>query len=362
MWLLQVVFIIIVPLCFAQTLTNNNYVYTRFNLVLFFIVLSVLAGLRISSPDYENYFTYFNLLSAGGDFKEINIVAPDPVFAYINYGLSYLWKDPVILFMTFSILSVGLNLKCFKDYSPYFFLCILLYVSHTYVAREMMQIRAGLSCAICLYSIRYILQRKILIFALLILLASSIHLGAIIFSCSYFIGNLNLSKKNIILILLASFCIAVIFPLGAVIKSLPNIDALSRVQYYSNSIYGMSSGVFNNLVIIKGLVIIALMLSYHEELCKCSKYYLVSFNLYVFSVVWYLLWNDFEIVAARIATFFSITEVLLLSYIPLLAKNKINKILCTIGIVLIAAIIFSLNQVTGKWDDVILPFYDFWEC
>lgn len=361
MWLMQFIFIIIVPLCFAQTLTSNNYVYSRYSLVIFFILLSAMAGLRVSSPDYENYFTYFNLLSAGRDFKEINIVAPDPFFAYINYGLSYLWKDPVILFMTFAVLSVGLNLKCFKDYSPCFFLCILLYVSHTYVAREMMQIRAGLACAICLYAIRYIVQKQIVIFVLLILVASSIHLGAIIFSCSYFIGNLTLSRKKIIFILIASLSIAVVFPFGAVIKSLPHIDALSRVQYYSNSAYGMSSGVFNNLVIIKGIIIIALMLYFHEELSKSNKYYIVSFNLYVFSVVWYLLWNDFEIVAARIATFFSITEVLLLSYIPLLAKNNINKLLCTIGIVLIATVMFSLNEITRKWDDVILPLSEFWE-
>ncbi|EPN1630460.1 EpsG family protein, partial [Cronobacter turicensis] len=250
---------------------------------------------------------------------------------------------------------------CFKDYSPYFFLCILLYISHTYVAREMMQIRAGLACAICLYSLRYIVEKKWVLFIISVMVASSIHLAAILFSISYIIGNLDLSKKKILFILLVSLAIAVIYPFGAIIRSLPNIDALARVQYYSNSVYGVSAGLFNNLVIIKGLLLIIIMLKYHDQLKTKNRYYLIGFNLYFFSVIWYLLWNDFEIVAARIATFFSITEVLLLSYIPLLFKSNINKALSTLAIVFIALTIFALNHITGKWDDILLPGSSFWE-
>ncbi|GAB7214431.1 hypothetical protein OS42_10420 [Dickeya oryzae] len=81
----------------------------------------------------------------------------------------------------------------------------------------------------------------------------------------------------------------------------------------------------------------------------------ISFKLYVFSLAWYLLWNDFEIVAARIATFYSITEVLLLSYIPLIMKSNKDKFICGVVLCLIAISILYVNISFGKWDDVLLP-------
>lgn len=355
MLLLEIVFILLIPFCLLQVIAVKNVIFLRPFHYIFIWVLFLIAAFRVTSPDYANYEAYYTLLSSGVDYRDVNIVAADPIFAYINYFFALFTKDPIIIFVFFASTSVAINLSCYKKYSPYFFLSILFYVSHTYVAREIMQIRAGLACALCLYSIRYIFQKRLYCFFLIIFSASAIHLGALVFSLAYFIGRLQVSKKTILLILIAAVGIGLLYPFGHIFKQIPTIDFLQRIQYYNESKYGEAAGVLNNPIIIKGILIIVFCLYFHDSLIKLNKYYLLCFNLYFFSVIWYLLWNDFEIFAARIATFFSITEVLLLSYIPLLMKSAKNKLLSAFLLVMFATLILFLNLYTGKWDEVILP-------
>lgn len=356
MFILQVAFILLLPFALLQVVSKKNIGFSTAVLFISCIALSYMAGFRLDSPDYNNYARYFNLLSQGGDYKQINIVAADPAFAYLNYFFANFSNSPLIIFSFFSLISVAINLSCYQKYSPYFLFCVLFYMAHTYVAREMMQIRAGLACALCLYSIRFILEKKLRYFIVTISVALLFHLGAAVFMMAYFIGNARISRKTIGIVILVSLVIGILFPLGGLFKQLPAISFLERVQYYNNSKYGGGAGVLTNLVILKGILLSAFCFYYYQALAERNKYFEISFKLYAFSLVWYLLWNDFEIFAARIATFYSITEVLLLSFIPLIMKTKENKYLCSVLLCFVAASIFSLNYFTGKWEGVLLPF------
>lgn len=356
MFILQAAFILLLPFCILQVVSKNNKGFSTAVLFFFCIVLACIAGLRIESPDYDNYARYFRLLSLGADYKQINIVAADPAFAYLNYFLANFSHNPLIVFSFFSLASVAINLSCYQKYSPYFLFCVLFYMAHTYVAREMMQIRAGLACALCLYSLRFILEKKIKYFIITVSIALLFHLGAAVFMLAYFVGNVRFSRKIIGLIIIASLIIGIIYPLGGLFKQLPAISFLERIQYYNHSKYGGGSGVLTNIVILKGLLLSTFCFYYYQLLAERNKYFEISFKLYAFSLVWYLLWNDFEIFAARIATFYSITEVLLLSFIPLIMKTKESRYLCSILLCLVASAIFCLNYFTGKWSGVLLPF------
>ncbi|GAB7214432.1 hypothetical protein OS42_10430 [Dickeya oryzae] len=84
-----------------------------------------------------------------------------------------------------------------------------------------------------------------------ILTAAMFHLGAATFLAAYFIGNLKISKKNILLFVVLSMLIGIVSPLGDFLKQLPEISFLSRIQYYSGSKYDGDAGVLNNFVILK---------------------------------------------------------------------------------------------------------------
>ncbi|HCA7459296.1 TPA: EpsG family protein [Enterobacter roggenkampii] len=352
MFSLELVFIILSGATLFQVIAKEN-VFFSFLLIVFGLTLASIAGFRVSSPDYENYYQYFILLSNGIDYQKINIVAPDPAFAYFNVLLSKIYDNPVIVFVFFSFTSVLLNVYCFKKYVKYFLISILFYFVHTYVAREMMQIRAGLACAICLYSLSYLQNKKIWRFIMIIAVATAFHLGAIIFLLAYPLARLKLSSMKIMVFIALAIAISMFFPMGAFFKSLPNYSILERVQYYNDTSYSDSNGIFSNVVVIKELLIVLVCLKYRDTL-KTVPYFNISFNLYVFSLLWLIVWNDFSIVASRIATFFSITEVLILAMLPFIAKEGASRSILTACLVIGAGLIMAMNIVSGKWDDIVL--------
>ncbi|AXG18937.1 TPA: EpsG family protein [Escherichia coli] len=352
MFLIEFTFILLSLCIIFQVNTKPSLIYT---IMLLFIALFMagIAGFRIDSPDYENYYLYFNMLSKGIDYRQINIVAPDPAFALLNICLSRLSTNPLILFLFFGITSVLINAFCFKKYVKYFMISMLFYLVHTYVARELMQIRAGLACALCLFSLRYIVNKCPWRFLITIILASSFHLGAVVFLIAYPLGQYKFNSKKVAIAIICALIISSIFPLGAFFKSLPSYAFLNRIQYYNDTEYGQSSSLFTNVVIIKELLIIIVCLAYRRVL-ENIPYFNVSFNTYVVSLIWLILWNDFSIVASRIATFYSIGEVLLMAMLPFITKSGGSRNILAVLLILLAGVIMFMNIYTGKWDGVVI--------
>ena len=88
--------------------------------MLLFIALFMagIAGFRIDSPDYENYYLYFNMLSKGIDYRQINIVAPDPAFALLNNScllFNSLCIDDKLLLISALSKFVIVPAKCGRD-------------------------------------------------------------------------------------------------------------------------------------------------------------------------------------------------------------------------------------------------------
>ena len=313
-----------------------------------FFALALFAGLRYNFPDYKSYSDFFYLLnnkSVISSEGNLAIVANDKGYIYINKFIGLFSDNSVLLFLVMAFLSVGINLSCYKKYTPYFFTAILFYYVHTYIGRELMQIRAGLACALCLYSIRYIVSKKIYHFLFVILLAATIHLAAITFLISYFLCNLKIGVKTLRYLILISLVIGVCMPLGQFLKSLPYMEGLDRIQNYSGwEGFNQTLGVFSNPTVLKQLIVSAVCLKYYDRLDKKVYAFRILVTIYVFSLCWLVIWNDFGIVAARIATFFSIGEVLLIaSFYQLLSSKKTYAVI--IG--LASFIFLTLNLVKG---------------
>lgn len=316
-----------------------------------YFLLALFAGLRLTSPDYEAYEIYFKLLNAGPgvDASEIAIVATDRGYVLINKFLGLFTDEPVLLFLTMAFLSVGINLSCYKKYTPYFFTAILFYFVHTFVGREMMQIRAGLACAICLYSIRFVICRNFKFFLLVVLVAAMIHLAALVFVGTYLLVKINLSRKVWIYLIVFSLAIGLTVPLGQFLKMLPYVEGLERIQNYSQwEGFNQTLGVFSNPTIIKQLVISLFCLFYFDKLNKTVYGFKEFLNIYLFSLCWLIVWNDFGIIAARIATYFSISEVLLLASLFNLFQYR-SKFVYAVIACTFAFLIMFLNIYTGRF-------------
>ncbi len=297
------------------------------------LVLALFAGMRSDVfPDYEAYALYFDELSSG---NESTLVATEPGFILINKVIGFFTGNSVWLFMFMAVTAVAINLKSFKDYTPFFFIPVLVYFSHTYLGRELMQIRAGVAAAMCLFALRYIMRNQFWRFLLIVLVAASVHLASLAFIVAYPVVKMNMGRKTWALILTMCTLIGIVSPLGALLRQLPFVDAISRLQDYTASdTYGGSLGVLTNPTFLKQLFISSIGLVFYDKLSAKVPYFRTFLICYLIATCWLVLWNDFGILAARVATFFSISEGLLLASFMYLVSRESRPIYVTLVIAL----------------------------
>lgn len=310
------------------------------------VILIIFAGLRYGDQDYYPYQLIFE------ESQHWNLYASvDVGYSLLNSVLSLIWSDPLIVFITVATIAVSLNIKSYDDYSKYVFIAILFYFVHNYALREMIQIRAGLACAIGLYNVRNLTKGRYGKFWLLQFVAMTIHLGSVMFLLAWVLKQFNFSRKLWCYLLLVCFAIGMVYPLGSILKSLPEVAMLERVQTYSQwDEYAESIGVLTNLATLKQLFVSVLMLVFYDLFKANIKYFDSLALMYFASTCWLMVWNDFAIVGARLATFLSVGEPIIMGSLMVLVTPNSRKIVLIL-LVLMAAL-FLLTNMNGK----ILPY------
>lgn len=345
-----IVFFILLLFVFIDISTFSSR-QKHFFFLISYLLLTLFAGLRATSPDYDAYATVFKILGNNRIVnQDITIVANDPGYMLLNRFISTFTSSPILLFLSVAMVSVGINLYSYRKYTPFFFTAVLLYFVHTYIGRELMQIRAGLACAICLYSIQFIINRQGWKFLLTILVATSFHLVAICFLWAYVLCSLKFSLRVWKVLIFVSIIIGLFCPLGQFIKMIPAMDLLERVQEYNEwEEYNGSLGVFTNPTVLKTLFITLLSMRFFNQLQRFHGFK-VFFDLYAFSLCWLVCFSDYGIFCARIATVFSIVEVIICSYFYVLVPLR-SRLSVSVLLILFAFAILSLNIYTGRTFD-----------
>jgi hypothetical protein len=287
------------------------------------LILILFAGLRPNSADYSTYVNYFylaknNILEFSGDIGYI----------LLNVIISKIFDTPLPIFLIMAVSSVTMNLKCYKQYTRYSFLAILYYFVFTYIFREMAQIRSGLSCAICLYNIRNITTHKKFKFLFFQIIATSMHLASIIFLIVPFIKKIKLSREKLFFILGICLIIGIFFPLGVMITSLlPLNKYTNRILAYLNSSYNYKTGILTNPTLLKQLSLCLILLLFYDTVKDKIKHYDLLLKMYIAGTCWYMLFQDFAIFAARLATFLTIGEPILVASLLYLAHSYSRPVL-----------------------------------
>lgn len=331
-----IIFFIIVLLSFCDVFSVKRE-QKLFFYGLLFIIMAGFAGLRFGDQDYFNYIDIFAKPSQ----------SPDIGFAELIRLVSIFSDNSIFLFLFIAVSAVGINFLSYKKLTPYFFFAVLFYFVHAFILKEMIQIRAGLACALCLFSFPYLDNAKYKRFFIIMFLAISIHLSAIVVLFVCFAKIIKLTRRRILIVLGISLFIGIICPFGQIIKALPGIDILSRAQTY-NQWEGYNEGLgILNPVVIKQILVIAYSLFFFKNLEIKLKGFSILLFSYLLSTCWLIVWNDFAIIGARVATFFSIAEPILLSSVFLIIKPNSKLIVGSIAI-LIALTILYLNLSSGK--------------
>jgi hypothetical protein len=324
-WIIFLILSIFAVLDFMALNPSRKAVFIGFGSIL----LVLFSGLRGAiDNDYVNYQEIYYWISRADLYRVLFTDVSDPFFdvepgyRLLNKLVYYTLSNYQFVFLACAALSVGVTTYSYKQLSPFPLLSLLLYLSHTYLLRDMMQIRAGVAAALCLLSLMHLDEQRHWKFILTGILAAMFHVAVIPFVLLMpFLSWLRPGKRFLTVVLGAALVIGILYPFGALIRLMPAFDLLYKVQGYANSEHGEAIGLANP-VLIKQVLISVGCLFLFEQLCERFRYFRVLFLSYLVSTCWLLVFNDFGIIAGRIATFFSVTEVVL---IPMLLFNFLQE-------------------------------------
>ncbi|WP_298064275.1 EpsG family protein [uncultured Rikenella sp.] len=310
------------------------------------ILLALFAGLRYDTDivDFSVYWEgYVEVARYGLDYARLQEArAFEPGYNLLMYLVSFFCKSPIAGFLAIATLSVGITLSCYQRYSRYALIGVVVYFSHTFLLRDMIQIRAGFAAAVALWALRYVEQQKPVCFFLVVLLAMSFHMAAGIVLLVYVVYRLNWSRRTWCWLVGMSLLVGLLMPLGHLLGSLPGGGIFQRIQTYVWMINDEPTGILTNLTILKQLFFSFICLKYWKKLLEIMPHFRLLAIPYLMSVCWLMLWNDFPIIAARIATFFSVTEPLLVCAVLYLV-TKVSRPIATSLILIFAFLMLYLN-------------------
>ncbi|MGC3875396.1 EpsG family protein [Halomonas sp. GXIMD04776] len=303
--------------------------------ILFFIfctlILVFFAGFREAGvgADDVNYVSKFyeipNIFKWMSGFYNYSYSNEKMELGYIalNSFVKVFSSNYTILFLSVSLISVGMAAYNYYKYSRYAFLTLLLFFVHTYLYRDMNQIRAAIAAAIGLFLIFQIHEKNHLKSIVLVFLAGFFHTAALSYFFAYIFSFIKISPKKIFFLLGVSIIVGYIGVSELLLSNLPDLGYITvKLEGYSESVYANTVKLFD-LTNIKGIVFLSLFAFFWNGLKYKVPYFETAMSFYTLAVCWRIAFSDFGIFAARIATFFGIVEVVLVPCLAFLLKQKL---------------------------------------
>lgn len=315
-------------------------------LLLVCIVLALMAGFRnpdawVDTPAYLLSFNeYTNDLQSWSKDDHPN--------GYSEYGFYFLGviiktftSSNTIYLLCIAALSFIFLYKDFKRYCYYPLLGVCAYIARFYLARNFIQIRAGLSYAIVLWAVQYITTRDWKRYFFWIFVAYQFHSSALIAVPLYFLCLLKLNKKQIFLGIILAFLIG--GPGAGLVQSYVT-DASSDLDVattYVTEEYLSELGLRNPMIYFQ-LFFLWMYTRWESRLRTTIPDYYTIRTAYFYSTFILISMSVYTALSGRTSSMFSTLE---MAIIPSIIEtfNKRNRIIAYIGLGMGLTAIFYMN-------------------
>ena len=354
---LYIIFIVLLAASFLEVFDSKRQKIPQIIYYLTFSMLFLLSFLRWErGTDWSGYYDYFSNiydLDFSNNFEN--------GFILLNYWVHYLSNNYTILLFILAIIQYFFISKSIRYLSIYPVLSLLCYFAVT--KGGIFFVRQYIALAILMYSVKYVIEKKIYKFLLVVFIACLIHRTALLFLPVYFIFYKNIKIKYYIIILLVFIPIAVYISrvFDSLNLGLANSIIENKINNYidksaSGETYGIELSKSNILirgVIKRGFIILLYFLLMKGEL---AKNYITRglFNIYFFGTCLYILLIPLSEQLSRVCLFFDIFDIFLF---PLLLYNqhtKWNKFI--IFCLIIAFSFFRLHSSIELRKELFIPY------
>lgn len=170
------------------------------------IILICVAGLRWGvGTDYWSYANNYTgyLTNWWGALVNWN----EPGIYFIAKFSSWIYNDYVSMFFLASAITIGLSVRVISKHSSMFTFSILLYIFMGSWHGGFNGVRQYLASAIIFAGHNYIIERKLIKYILVVLVASAFHTSALLMFFLYFTPLTRLKIKQLALLVVGTFLI-----------------------------------------------------------------------------------------------------------------------------------------------------------
>ena len=321
---MTIIIIYIAFYLFALMAENSTKENKKRLLILTCFFMAVLAGIRDESwNDTKVYIMGFQDYTPS--FADLTMF--DQPFGYAEKGFYYLGvivksftSSVTAYFLFVSFITLFFLYKAFDKYCYYPFLGICAYISRFYLARNFMQIRAGLSYAIILLAVQYITKKDWKRYFAFVFIAYLFHQSALIAVPLYFLCMINIKKLHIVTGIAAAFFIA--FNYSGVIRQIVGDNASDlNVDTYVTEQYTREFGLANPMIYFQTFLL--LVYTFAEERMKLTtEHYYTVRNAYFYSTLILITFSCYTALSGRTSSMFATLEMVI---IPSLALAFFKK-------------------------------------
>ena len=178
--------------------SNQNNVFFVF---LTGFILTIVAGLRYKvGTDYTQYIANYNFYIT--EFWDNLIRFNEPGVSIIAKISSWIYDDYATYIFLASVITIGLSINTISKYSKTFMFSVLLFIFIGAWHGSFNGVRQFLACAIIFAGHRYIIEKKLLKYFIVLFLASMFHITAAVMAFLYLIPlkKLNLTKTILLVV------------------------------------------------------------------------------------------------------------------------------------------------------------------
>jgi hypothetical protein len=329
-----------------------------------FIELLFIAGFRsrFVGADTGNYINIFNLISFTKTLPDIYMEQGFLMFTKILTDLSS--SSQSLLIISSFIILTSVFLLIYK-YSKKPWLSVLIYVTGPFFF-HLTGMRQSLAIAFVLFSFHFILNRKLLMFILTIIIASTFHKSALLFMPVYYLFNLKLNKRNILIALFLTVSSFIFFNKFSDIffYFFPQYETYTSSVYYYGEI--KSASIFKTIIagiyILFGFLIWFYKIVPNKNDFEPKQYFQTKLLLY-FSFIAFLL--QFISINAtlleRASILFSSFDIILYPNLISMVKDKNLKIFLILFLIFWVILFSSIILIFRSGWTGCIPYTFVWE-
>lgn len=245
----------------------------------------------------------------------------------------------------------------FKNYSKYYFFTLLIFLSKGYLYYFFIAQRQILAMMICWFAIKFIIQKKIVLFFALIFLASLFHTSAIIFIFAYPIYYIRLNNKTVFIILIISIIIAVSGVtniIGSLTSGLLNESSSQKLNQYFEG--GLMVNILNFVELIPVLFFV---MKNRNKMELRNEYFNLFFNFFIVTLLLTIIFYNLSFIS-RLKSYYIIGYIIILSQLIDFSKKLKLRNMLFIVISLYCFLVYIREIIVFDNGAGFLPYKAFW--